>query len=426
MEIDNGKFQAFAALFVNCRLSRDKLTSINYSYVCGLAISPGYSHFDAVGSTCPKFDKDDIELVHNDEVKRAQEAALAKVRAEKPEIDNDDLSIKVSKAVENAEKENLAQKALLGHRHGGDPRQRHAMQFQVQVQQRIQQQLQQQAEFIREQARPVLPNEERGGLDQYDQVAHAAHQLHQVDRLAHRFQEQANGNIRHLHPHVFRPNPFADRLGYVGPAMFPMAGLAGPEMALPLQPPAAQGYHGFQAGIALPPLADRGVPGGYAPNFQGRNQYLPVEEEDLRQRPNNDVLAPGRRGFEMEDMIDLDYANVPAANAHVLNANLQYQAAVARQHDEEARQAAEFDALVNALPPKVENAGRGQHPGRRWRPESPQMHNGFDQDQHNDGVVNNAHHPIILDDDSPRPRKATNFGGQSQAGKGHQDLIDLT
>lgn len=71
------------------------------SYVCGLKISAGYEHFDKPGSKCAKFDKQGIDLVHEEEVNEAQKVALAKIQAERPEFENDDLAIRVSEAVRN-------------------------------------------------------------------------------------------------------------------------------------------------------------------------------------------------------------------------------------------------------------------------------------------------------------------------------------
>jgi len=391
--------------------------NFHYSYVCGQAIDPGYSHFDAAGSTCPKFDKHDIELVHNDEVKKAQEATLAKVRAEKPDIHNDDLSIKVSEAVQNAENESLAQKAR--HRHVGA--QRHRLEI-VQAQAQAQHLLQrlQHKEGLGKQAIPVLPGRERPG------------QYRIGDFQGQAFQHQAGQSVPNLPADPFNPhwqgqrNAFANLVGQFGPAPF---ALAGAEMFQPMQAPVAPNYHAFQAARALPPMPALGLPAINPTNPQGYHRHRPVfDDEALRQRIQDDWRALGRPAFEFEDLINPDYPNAPGVNAQDPNAGLQYLAATARQHEEEIHGAAEFDnTLVDTLHPgpKLENDVREQPPRRMSRQASPQIHNGVKQNQRENEVVNNAHHPIVLDD-SPRPVKNTTASRNLLPGQRHKDLIDLT
>lgn len=71
------------------------------SYVCSKNVSD-YQHFgEAQGGKCPLHDS--IEARHEQEVKKAAEEAMAKVRADNPGLSDADLMIKVSDRVKQAE-----------------------------------------------------------------------------------------------------------------------------------------------------------------------------------------------------------------------------------------------------------------------------------------------------------------------------------
>ncbi|KAI9836388.1 MAG: hypothetical protein M1819_001418 [Sarea resinae] len=78
-------------------------------YVCSKSIN-NYDHFNDVHrggaqGNCPLFD--DTEKRHIDDVKKAEEAALAKIKQQNPEISEDDLKIQVSDAVQRKEQQRL-------------------------------------------------------------------------------------------------------------------------------------------------------------------------------------------------------------------------------------------------------------------------------------------------------------------------------
>ncbi|TGO71752.1 hypothetical protein BELL_0535g00010 [Botrytis elliptica] len=86
-------------------------------YVCSKSCN--YDHFNDVRrggkeGNCPLFES--VEERHNDEVKKAEKEALAKVRAEHPEYSEEDLRVKMS---ENVTKDDERRKAM-------DPRVQHA------------------------------------------------------------------------------------------------------------------------------------------------------------------------------------------------------------------------------------------------------------------------------------------------------------
>ncbi|KAK4999826.1 hypothetical protein LTR66_001210 [Elasticomyces elasticus] len=72
-------------------------------YVCGKDVL-NYEHFDRPGG-CPL--QDNVEKRHMDEVAKAEKEALAKVRAENPDITEEDLKIKVSEQVKAAEQQRI-------------------------------------------------------------------------------------------------------------------------------------------------------------------------------------------------------------------------------------------------------------------------------------------------------------------------------
>ena len=69
-----------------------------YSYICSTNVQ-NYDHFSS--GRCPLHDN--TEARHDEEVKKAEAAALAKVRAENPDLTDDDLKIKVSETVKRTE-----------------------------------------------------------------------------------------------------------------------------------------------------------------------------------------------------------------------------------------------------------------------------------------------------------------------------------
>ena len=82
-------------------------------YVCSKDITKnGYTHFNESArggrpGQCPLFDN--TEQRHDDDVKRAEQKALEKVRAENPEFSEEELKIKVSHAVGKTEKDRIHQ-----------------------------------------------------------------------------------------------------------------------------------------------------------------------------------------------------------------------------------------------------------------------------------------------------------------------------
>ncbi|KAI9670423.1 MAG: hypothetical protein M1829_004746 [Trizodia sp. TS-e1964] len=71
-------------------------------YVCSKTIENGYSHFNdpagrGNGTKCPLYDN--TEQRHEEEIKKAEKAAIEQVKALHPEIDQGDLKIEVSEAV---------------------------------------------------------------------------------------------------------------------------------------------------------------------------------------------------------------------------------------------------------------------------------------------------------------------------------------
>lgn len=97
------------------------------SYICS-AIVQDYTHFNDPGrggstSNCPLFDNSKHNLNslqryiakfqladqrHENEVREAEKAAIAKIRAENPGVNEDEMKVKVSEAVEKAEKDKIA------------------------------------------------------------------------------------------------------------------------------------------------------------------------------------------------------------------------------------------------------------------------------------------------------------------------------
>ena len=80
-------------------------------YVCSKDITKdGYTHFNESArggrpGQCPLFDN--TEQRHDEDVKKAEQKALEKVRAENPGFSEDELKVKVSDAVEKNEKERI-------------------------------------------------------------------------------------------------------------------------------------------------------------------------------------------------------------------------------------------------------------------------------------------------------------------------------
>lgn len=75
-------------------------------YACSANIT-GYEHFGNGGldGKCPAYDDRGVEVQHQEEVRRAEKAAADRVRAEQPEIEEEDLTIKVSDAVKRSEEQ---------------------------------------------------------------------------------------------------------------------------------------------------------------------------------------------------------------------------------------------------------------------------------------------------------------------------------
>lgn len=73
-------------------------------YVCSKDIKD-YRHFGNGNGKCPLHDNTDKR--HREEVEKAEKAALEKLRIEHPELDEDDLKVKVSEAVQQAEQANI-------------------------------------------------------------------------------------------------------------------------------------------------------------------------------------------------------------------------------------------------------------------------------------------------------------------------------
>ena len=78
--------------------------------MCSKTITNGYGHFDDTHrgggkGNCPLFDNTDQR--HEDEVKNAEKAALAKIRAENPDIADEDLKIQLSETVKQDEQKRL-------------------------------------------------------------------------------------------------------------------------------------------------------------------------------------------------------------------------------------------------------------------------------------------------------------------------------
>jgi len=71
------------------------------SYICSETIED-YKHFTF--GKCALHDDQGVEVRHREEVQKAEQAASAKIQAERPGINADDLSIKVSDAVKVAER----------------------------------------------------------------------------------------------------------------------------------------------------------------------------------------------------------------------------------------------------------------------------------------------------------------------------------
>ncbi len=65
----------------------------------------GYEHFSDKAGGCPLYDN--TEARHHDDVKKAEKAALEKIRAEHPELTEDELKISVSDEVNRAEQKRL-------------------------------------------------------------------------------------------------------------------------------------------------------------------------------------------------------------------------------------------------------------------------------------------------------------------------------
>jgi len=79
-------------------------------YVCS-AIVKDYSHFNDSGrggrtGNCPLFDNTDER--HENDIREAEKAAIAKIQAEYPGIDEDEMRVKLSQAVEQATQKKIA------------------------------------------------------------------------------------------------------------------------------------------------------------------------------------------------------------------------------------------------------------------------------------------------------------------------------
>ena len=94
-------------------------------YVCSKDITKdGYAHFNESArggrpGQCPLFDN--TEQRHDEDVKKAEQKALEKVRAENPGFSEEELKVKVSDAVEKNERERIRQ-ATAAHGHLVPPR----------------------------------------------------------------------------------------------------------------------------------------------------------------------------------------------------------------------------------------------------------------------------------------------------------------
>ncbi|KAH0545580.1 hypothetical protein FGG08_000411 [Glutinoglossum americanum] len=113
------KWCAPAAVLFNGKSCGNRGVNMLYlteiSYVCSKTITNGYGHFDdshrgGGKGNCPLFDNTDQR--HEDEVKNAEKAALAKIRAENPEITDDDLKIQLSETVQRDEQKRLQAAAV--------------------------------------------------------------------------------------------------------------------------------------------------------------------------------------------------------------------------------------------------------------------------------------------------------------------------
>lgn len=83
------------------RLMKNWAADLDFSYVCSKNVTD-YQHFgEAQRNKCPLHEN--IEDRHEQEVKRAADEAMAKVRADNPGLSDADLMIKVSDRVKQAE-----------------------------------------------------------------------------------------------------------------------------------------------------------------------------------------------------------------------------------------------------------------------------------------------------------------------------------
>src|SRR5947207_11707728 len=81
-----------------------------FSYVCSKTITNGYSHFNEPSrggkqGNCPLFDN--TEQRHDEDVKKAEQEAVAKVRAENPGLNEEEIKVQVSKTVFQAEQRRI-------------------------------------------------------------------------------------------------------------------------------------------------------------------------------------------------------------------------------------------------------------------------------------------------------------------------------